>query len=149
MRLNFLVRTMVIEKDFDELKKILEDPERANKLVAYSNFSGNLTITDSTKDSIVARYCTGKFCYDISFFRRNSNGIKQIEYQFKSTNYFWLSFLLPIFLYKHEDFGGVLNATTAFIALGGFMFGFFYLINSEVQKGIYNRIHNRWHDVSL
>jgi hypothetical protein len=140
---------MVIEKSFDELKKILEDPERANKLVAYSNFSGNLTITESTKDSIVARYRTGKFCYDISFFRRDSNGIKRIEYQFKATNYFWLPFLLLIFLYKHEDFGGFLEAKTVFIVFSGFMFGFLYLINSEVRKGIYNRIHNRWDDVSL
>jgi len=34
MKLNdWLVSKMIIEKDFDQLKKIIEDPQKANKLI--------------------------------------------------------------------------------------------------------------------
>jgi len=142
---------MIIDKDFDQLKKILEDPDRANKLVAYNSFTGSLIITEATDSSIIAKYCTGKFCYDISFFKRNSNGMKRIEYQFNATkpNYLWMFFWLPILLYKHEDFGGWLGVIQTIILFGGFWLLVLYLIKEEVRKGIYNRIHNRWDDVSL
>jgi hypothetical protein len=129
---------MIIEKDFDQLKKILEDPEKANKLIAYSKRTGNFTITEISNEGIIANYTTGKFSYEISFLKKDRN---KIEYQFKATNYYMLIFIFPILLYKHFDLSADIFFSIGFLL---FMILFFYLINFEVRKGIYNRIHNRW-----
>ena len=91
---------MIIEKDFDQLKNILTDPEKANKLIAYSNRTGNLTITEMNNKKIVGDYATGKFTYEISFLKKEGN---KIEYHFKTYNYYMLIFIFPILLYKHVD----------------------------------------------
>ena len=45
---DLLVEKVIIEKDFDQLKKILEDPEKSNKLIAYSNRTGNIIIKETS-----------------------------------------------------------------------------------------------------
>jgi len=139
MKLNdWFVSKMIIEKDFDQLKKILEDPEKANKLIAYSKRTGNFTITEISNEGIIANYTTGKFSYEISFLKKDRN---KIEYQFKATNYYMLIFIFPILLYKHFDLSSDISFSIGFLLV---IVLFFYLINFEVRKGIYNRIHNRW-----
>ena len=139
MKLNdWFVSKMIIEKDFDQLKKILEDPEKANKLIAYSKRTGNFTITEISNEGIIANYTTGKFSYEISFLKKDRN---KIEYQFKATNYYMLIFIFPILLYKHFDLSADISFSIGFLLV---IVLFFYLINFEVRKGIYNRIHNRW-----
>jgi len=138
---DLLVEKVIIEKDFDQLKKILEDPEKSNKLIAYSNRTGNIIIKEMDNDKIIADYTTGKFKYEISFLRK---GVNKIEYQFKATNYYMLIFIIPILIYKNNT---VLDAIRACIVFCGSIFLFFYFINSAVSKGIYNRIHNRWNNM--
>ena len=139
MKLNdWFVSKMIIEKDFDQLKKILEDPEKANKLIAYSKRTGNFIITEISNEGIIANYTTGKFSYEISFLKKDRN---KIEYQFKATNYYMLIFIFPILLYKHFDLSADISFSIGFLLV---IVLFFYLINFEVRKGIYNRIHNRW-----
>jgi|TARA_B110000967_G_scaffold202401_1_gene241200 hypothetical protein len=139
---SWLVEKMIIEKDFDQLKKILQNPEKANKLIAYSKRTGNFTITEISNEGIIANYATGKFSYEISFLKKDRN---KIEYQFKATNYYMLIWVIPVIIYKNDT---LLGAISGIVVISGVMFLLFYLINFEVRKGIYNRINNRWKDIA-
>ena len=139
---SWLLDKMIIEKDFDQFKKILQDPEKANKFIAYSNRTGNLIVKEMDNGKIIADYATGKFKYEISFLRK---GVNKIEYQFKATNYFLLIWVIPVIIYKNNT---LLGAISGILLMSGVMFLLFYFINYKVRKGIYNRIHNRWKNIA-
>ena len=141
MKLNNLKAEKIIDKDFDQFKKILEVPDKANKFIAFNEIIGNFTINEITNEAITGYYLIGKFRYDISFTKNDEN---KIIYQFKATNYYYMIFaFICILIYQMVEYGGELHQVQLFLL---FFVGILllYLINYQVRKGIYNRIHNRW-----
>jgi len=127
---------MKIEKDFDQLKEILLNPEKADKLISYSSWTGKVNILESTDNEIKGTYSTGKYQYQIKFSRNKES---QIEYSIKNSNYWFLLICTTFILYK--------NQSSSALGIIGIIFLIIYLVNNQVKVGIYNRIHNRWRDV--
>ena len=123
---------MKIEKDFDQLKEILLNPEKADKLISYSSWVGKVNILESTDNEIKGTYSTGKYQYKIKFSRNKDS---QIEYNIKNSSYWILLIFMLFALYKHQDFA---------LGIIGILFLIIYLVNNQVKIGIYNRINERW-----
>ena len=83
MKLNNLKVKKIIDKDFDQFKKILEVPKNANKFIAFNQYIGKFTVNEITNEAITGDYWIGKFIYNISFIKNDAN---KIIYQFKATN---------------------------------------------------------------
>lgn len=130
---------MLIKRDFDQLKKILSDPEKAEGLIAYNGFSLELfkykkvNIKDISEDKIIGTYTHSRYHYVIEFSRNTDN---YIEYDIKTSRfgYWFLLFLTLAFSLKHISFG----------AFPVIVFLIIYLVNNEIRSGIYNRINKRW-----
>ena len=127
---------MKIEKDFDQLKEILLNPEKADKLISYSSWVGKVNILESTDNEIKGTYSTGKYQYQIKFSRNKDS---QIEYSIKNSNYWFLLIFIIFTLYKNQSFST--------LGIIGIIFLIIYLVNNQLKISIYNRIHNRWRDV--
>ena len=151
MKLNdWLVYKMRIEKDFDQLKNIMEDSEKANKLIARKR--DNFTIKNITNDSVIGKYNRNdngpeEMDFKILFLRKKEN---KIEFIFETNIIFDTKviviltfFMLGGMIYDQQEFDFLNNIL---LALGIFLsFSFIaYLIRLSVRIGIYNRIHNRW-----
>jgi len=149
---SFLVEKMIIEKDFDQLKKILEDPEKANKLIAKKN--DNFTIKKITNDSVIGKYTRSasgpeKMYFKILFLKKEN----KIEFIFETNVIFDTKVILVLtfcfFVFAIFDPGAFDFFNSILFAIGMFLLLSFiaYLIRLSVRKGIYNRIHNRWKDI--
>ena len=142
MKLNNLKAEKIIDKDFDQFKKILEVPENVNKFIAFSQYIGNFTVNEITNEAITGNYWIGKFKYDISFTKNDEN---KIIYQFKATNYYYLSFgFFGLLIYRIAENSRDLHHIALFLLFFLGILLLLYLINSQVRKDIYNRIYNRW-----
>ena len=174
MRLNdWLVPKIIIEKDFDQLKKIMEDPEKANKLIARSSFNKyfssrkkeNITIKKITYNSIIGKYSMtlnseGNRVIDlrIVFLRKDRTKIKCIfgEDVVSYENDLKASVILAIIFIGisalDQDFKIItdriddLILNFIYLAIGLFLAISLigYIYRRSIIKGIYNRIHNRW-----
>ena len=132
---------MLIKRDFDQFKKILSDPEKAEGLIAYNGPSLELleykkiNIEDIAEDKITGTYTHSRYHYVIEFSRNTDN---YIEYNIKTSRFgYWFLLLLTLaFTLKHISFA-------AFPAI---IFLIIYLVNNQIKVGIYNRINKRWHE---
>jgi len=132
---------MLIKRDFDQLKKILSDPEKAEGLIAYNGPSLELleykkiNIEDIAEDKITGTYTHSRYHYVIEFSRNTDN---YIEYNIKTSRFgYWFLIILTLILtFKHISFG-------VFPAI---IFLIIYLVNNQISTGIYNRINKRWDD---
>ena len=150
MKLDRLVYKMIIEKDFDQLKKIMQDSEKANKLIARE--SDSFTIEKVTNNSVIGKYGrneggANEMDFKILFFKKEEN---KIEFIFETNMIFdtkvilVLTFFLTGCMFFEQQEFDFLNSIL--LAVGCFLSFFIiaYLIRLSVRKGIYNRIHNRW-----
>ena len=132
---------MLIKKDFDQLKKILSDPEKAEGLIAYNGPSLELlkykkvNIEDIADDKIKGTYTHSRYHYIIEFSRNPDNYI-QYNIQTSRFNYWFLIVLTVVLTFKH----------ISYIALPLIIFLIVYLVNNQISTGIYKRINNRWDD---
>ena len=132
---------MLIKKDFDQLKKILSDPEKAEGLIAYNGPSLELlkykkvNIEDIVDDKIKGTYTHSRYHYIIEFSRNPDN---YIQYNIKTSrfNYWFLIVLTVVLTFKH----------ISYIAFPLIIFLIVYLVNNQISTGIYKRINNRWDD---
>ena len=132
---------MLIKKDFDQLKKILSDPEKAEGLIAYNGPSLELlkykkvNIEDIVDDKIKGTYTHSRYHYIIEFSRNPDNYI-QYNIQTSRFNYWFLIVLTIVLTFKH----------ISYIAFPLIIFLIVYLVNNQISTGIYKRINNRWDD---
>ena len=129
---------MLIKKDFDQLKEILSDPEKAERLIAYNGPTLEISkykkvdIKNITENAIEGTYTHGKYHYVMKFSRNTDN---HIEYTIE-TSYFgyWYLFLLILALiFKHES-----------LLLPLIIILIIDLVNKQIKVGIYNRVNKRW-----
>ena len=131
---------MLIKKDFDQLKEILSDPEKAERLIAYNGPTLEISkykkvdIKNITENAIEGTYTHGKYHYVMKFSRNTDN---HIEYTIETSRFgYWFLFLLILVLiFKHD-------ASFIFGAL--IIFPIIYLVNNQIKVGIYNRINKGW-----
>ena len=133
---------MLIKKDFDQLKKILSDPEKAERLIAYNGPSFELleykkvNIENIGDDKITGTYTHSRYHYVIEFSRNTDN---YIEYNIQTSRFnYWVLIILTVVLsFKH----------ISFIAFPLIIFLIILLVNNQIKTGIYNRINKRWDDL--
>ena len=132
---------MLIKKDFDQLKEILSDPEKAERLIAYSGPTLEISeykkvdIRNITENVIEGTYTHGKYHYVIKFSRNTDN---HIEYTIGTSRFgYWFFFLLILaVIFKHD--------TSIILVFPLIIFLVIYLVNNQIKVGIYNRVNKRW-----
>ena len=129
---------MLIKKDFDQLKEILSDPEKAERLIAYNGPTLEISkykkvdIKNITENAIEGTYTHGKYHYVMKFSRNTDN---HIEYTIETSHFgYWYLFLLILALiFKHES-----------LLLPLIIILIIDLVNKQIKVGIYNRVNKRW-----